>query len=375
MARTPAPSDATDLMAALADRCVQCGLCLPHCPTYRLDRSEAESPRGRIAIAKALADCSIAPDPVADSHLDHCLGCRRCEAACPAGVRFGELLVETRRRQRLRRRPGLRQRMVEWLAARPVLLDRGLGLYRAMAPLIPAHLRPLPPPPPPLRRRHGTGPVAAFAGCVARRYDAPAQTALDRLCATLGIETAHPDGQTCCGALHAHAGDTDTVQRLATTNRTAFADAETVLTCASGCHASIAASLPAGTRALDALDFLHGHIDRLHFRPLPMRIALHLPCTQRSVVRSDRALRALLARVPALEVIDLPDTGCCGAAGMHMFNEPARAARLRQPLLDALAASGATTLVSANVGCRLHLADAAGIRTIHPLELLADALP
>src|SRR6478736_5829086 len=68
------PGPASPLFA-LADRCVQCGLCLPHCPTYRLDRNEAESPRGRIALVRAFADGALVPDPIADAHLDHCLGC------------------------------------------------------------------------------------------------------------------------------------------------------------------------------------------------------------------------------------------------------------------------------------------------------------
>src|SRR5579859_4592330 len=134
----------TDPLLALADRCVQCGLCLPTCPTYQLDRNEAESPRGRIALVRAFADGALAPEAVADAHLDHCLGCRRCEAVCPAGVQYGELLVEVRHRQRERRGTQLRQRAIEWLAARPALLDRLLGAYRALYPLL---QKPLPRPP------------------------------------------------------------------------------------------------------------------------------------------------------------------------------------------------------------------------------------
>ncbi|MEO5596040.1 MAG: 4Fe-4S dicluster domain-containing protein, partial [Lysobacteraceae bacterium] len=114
---------------------MKCGLCLPQCPTYALDRNEAESPRGRISLARALADGSLAANSAADLHLDHCLGCRRCEAVCPAGVEYSELLERTRSMQRQRRGASLRQRAVEWLAARPRLLDRLFGLYRAVYPL------------------------------------------------------------------------------------------------------------------------------------------------------------------------------------------------------------------------------------------------
>jgi glycolate oxidase iron-sulfur subunit len=114
MSATPAPAPraaASGGLAALADRCVQCGLCLPHCPTYRLDRSEAESPRGRIAWMKAVAEARIEPGPTGDLHLDHCLGCRRCEAVCPAGVAYGELLTGSRAAQAQRRRRPWRERL------------------------------------------------------------------------------------------------------------------------------------------------------------------------------------------------------------------------------------------------------------------------
>ena len=83
-------------LSALADQCVMCGLCLPHCPTYRLDPVEAESPRGRIALARALNESRLAPTPAALDHLDRCLGCLSCQQVCPSGVRYEEILVRSR---------------------------------------------------------------------------------------------------------------------------------------------------------------------------------------------------------------------------------------------------------------------------------------
>ena len=87
---------AASRIAELADQCVQCGLCLPVCPTYALDQNEAESPRGRIAIASALARGLAEPTAELREHLDHCLGCLDCETVCPSKVQYGELLIETR---------------------------------------------------------------------------------------------------------------------------------------------------------------------------------------------------------------------------------------------------------------------------------------
>jgi glycolate oxidase iron-sulfur subunit len=427
------PARATDTLVALADQCVQCGLCLPACPTYSLERIEAESPRGRIALARAWALELVPSTPAGDAHLDKCLGCRRCEAVCPAGVRYGPLLVEARARQRTRRAPGWRQRIMEQLVQRPGLLRSLLAAYRVAWPLLPSGLRPLPRPPARPRPRHGQAPgrqppapprsasgslaalgtsaaahgtaraiggarplpdlppglppdapldgprAVLFVGCVAGSYEASLRAAVARLCAAAGVAVATPAGQGCCGALHAHAGDIATAQRLAAANAAAFAEHPQVLTLASGCHESVASALPAGSVA-DALTFLATRAGDLHFRETRECVALHLPCTQRNVVRSDAATRALLARVPGLAVVELdadPATrgfGCCGAAGSTMLDDPARAAAFRAPLLAQLQASGATRLLSANIGCRLHLAGGTALPVQHPLEFLARCL-
>lgn len=375
----PAPeSPAAHGLVALADRCVQCGLCLPHCPTYGLDRSESESPRGRIAYIKAVAQERIAPSAAGDAHLDHCLGCRRCEPVCPAGVSYGELLLGARAAQAQRRPPPPRLRWAVALLARPTLLGFLLDLYRRFGGLLPRRARPaLPRPPAPVilpAPVPAASTVALFSGCVADRYESGSRAALTRLLGQAGLQAVQPAGQTCCGAAAAHAGDAATATRLATANRSAFAGSERVLCLASGCQDSLARSLAGGPAVEDALVALDRIADRLRFRPARGRVALHLPCTQRSVVRSDGALRRLLARVPGLDLVELPDTGCCGAAGLHQLAEPARAAALRQPLLEALAASGATELVSANIGCRLHLAGGTTIPVRHPIDFLAEHL-
>jgi glycolate oxidase iron-sulfur subunit len=148
-----------------------------------------------------------------------------------------------------------------------------------------------------------------------------------------------------------------------------------VLTLASGCHEAVAAAMPAGTATLDALDFLERHADTLRFRAFEGRVALHLPCTQRNVVGSAPALRRLLARVPGLDLVALDGGyGCCGAAGTGMLLDREHAASFRAPLLRQLDAGGARLLLSANIGCRLHLQSGTAVPVLHPVEFLARQL-
>ena len=371
---TPTPS-----LQALTDQCVQCGLCLPTCPTYALDAIEAESPRGRIALAKAWDIGLLAPTGAGDHHLDHCLGCRRCETVCPAGVAYDTILSMARTRQRRRRKPPARQRIIEWLSAHPSTLATLLSTYRTVWPLLPQRWRPLPRPsatrlvtmPP----QPGKEPMSLFMGCVARGYEQPLYLAVRRLGVAIGLDITIPANQTCCGSLHAHAGEADRAMDLASKNRQAFAGVSTVLSLASGCHDALADSLRGQARVRDAIDAIAEGADRLQFAARPERIALHLPCTQRNAVRSDRALLGLLARVPELDVVVIDaGFGCCGASGTQMLTDPERAARFRKPLLDQLAASGAARLLSANIGCRLHLGNGTTLPVQHPLEFLAECL-
>ena len=144
-----------------------------------------------------------------------------------------------------------------------------------------------------------------------------------------------------------------------------------------GCLGQLRTALP-GVPVNDPYLLLAERAARLSFRPLPWRVALHLPCTQINVARSGDNLLALLQRVPGLEVMPLPG-GCCGAAGSHLLEFPARAAQLRAATLTAIDALAPQAVLSSNVGCRLHLASGLAERgnavpTLHPLMLLAQQL-
>lgn len=349
----------------LAQQCVKCGLCLPHCPTYQLERHEAESPRGRIALMAALAENAV---PGGDlPSLDHCLGCRRCETACPADVSYEALLIQTRaaRPPRL----GLREKTALWLMAHKSLLNVSLRAYRFVFPILPAGWQPLPRPAQSIAMVRTSARNALFSGCVADQYEQSTRAALLKLLQAIGEEGSVPQTQVCCGQAARHAGQSKQAEALATTNRQAFAGYERVLVLASGCQSALTDSLD--VPVVDALEFLAKRASKLQFRSANGRhVALHIPCTA-SFHGSAHVTRKLLEQIPDLRLTVLPDTGCCGGAGLQQLSDTTRAAQLRAPLLAAIP-DNAELLLSANIGCRLHIANAKNV--MHPLEFMADYL-
>jgi glycolate oxidase iron-sulfur subunit len=390
--RPRSKEDPAGRIAELAGQCVLCGLCQPHCPTYVLDANEAESPRGRIRLAQALASGELTADATIRLPLDHCLSCLNCESVCPSGVCFGELLIQTR--ALLGPRPDRPTALLGLLTrprlARPLLaLARGLRIRRwaprlpwlfgnaerAALALLPTRgtlrtARALPP-------FSGTmGRVALFQGCVSGLADSAALDAACQLLRAAGFRV-HTLPPVCCGAINLHDGATASAAAAAGRVARDWADqpADTLLCITPGCLGTLRRDLP-DVIVEDAMGFLGRHVERLQFRPLDERVALHMPCTQNNVARNGAVVRALLDRVPGLDVRELPATpGCCGAAGSHGLTFPERAERLRDRVLGHLAPLSPDRLLSSNIGCRLHLA--AGdhaLATEHPLTLLARQL-
>ncbi|HET6905954.1 MAG TPA: (Fe-S)-binding protein [Rhodanobacteraceae bacterium] len=386
-------------IAALADECVKCGLCLPHCPTYALDATETESPRGRIALAAAGTSGAVEPGHDLRLHLDHCLACLACERVCPVPVHYGPLIVETR--AALAPAYG-RPRLLLSILSRPRLLRIFAALARVtgarawlptLARALPkdsasrAAARVLAVAPPVSRIVRGGAPaagsrtrVALFGGCVQGVYERDAQIAAVRLLQAAGFDVVMIENL-CCGALAAHTGDAARAAKLMARVHEVFerSGAQVLLTTTSGCLGTLRAALP-NTRVDDVLGFLAAHADALRFNALETRVALHLPCTQVNVARNVDAVRKLLARVPGLQVAALPTQAqCCGAAGSHMLEFPTRAAAYREKVLGLLPQPAPDMLLTSNIGCRLHFAVGLQERETalpveHPLTLLAGQL-
>ena len=396
----PAAAPADPGLLALADQCVMCGLCLPHCPTYRLGQHEAESPRGRIALIRRLA-AGGTPSPSAVEHLDRCLSCLSCQKVCPSQVRYGALIEGARARlwptrndqparrfdpRRLARlaRLGRWTRAGSWLPQLARLFPAGSRLRRLAAetPRIP----------PAWPGRKGVavkavrGELTLFPGCVARELERDTLAAARVLLEALGWRVTVPVAAVCCGALERHAGDAAAARRTEAATRDALGTlpGTTVLVTASGCFGPLRdhALAESALRVDEAAGFIarDERLDTLRFRPLAQRAAWHLACTHASVGDGGTAVRALLARIPGLELVPLPDQPrCCGAAGTAFIEQPGIADRLREEKLDQTAALAPDVLLTGNIGCRVFLGNGlrqrdAALPVLHPLALLARQL-
>ena len=388
----PAPSD-DDL-----NKCVSCGLCLPHCPTFRLTGRETASPRGRIAAMRAVEEGHAVVDASFTTMMDECLACRACEAACPSGVPFGRM-IEGARAQAEPTRPatarGIRRAGLTGVLPRPRLVMAAgwlLGIARALRldRLAPAAQRASTPPVSlrelrrPIPARLGTGPLAAvLSGCVMDVAFRPTQRATMRVVADAGFtaERSRPAG--CCGALAMHYGHPAAAREMAKARIAEMEGAEVVVANASGCsaHMKTYGELLAGDPAwaARAARVAARVRDLIEITPPPREagigtVAVHDACHH--LHAQGIGPRGLLAGAGA-HCVDLPDGGrCCGAAGLYSVLQPEMAATLRRQKAEAVVATGAPVVAVANPGCAIQIS--AGLREIgsdvrvaHPAELVS----
>jgi glycolate oxidase iron-sulfur subunit len=408
-------------------RCVHCGLCLNHCPTYRLWGEEADSPRGRIRQMMLVDQGRLELGDAFVTHIDRCLDCRACETACPSGVEYGKL-VELARAQieQKYKRPFLSRTLRNFVyrrllpfperiakAARLLRFYQRSGLaalarssgalrllrmrdrerflpkidsdffFAELGKTFPAHGA---------RRAR----VAFFAGCVAQATFSDLNRATIRVLQANGCEVVVPPGQVCCGALSAHAGVRDVARNLARTNCGAFAsqDFDAIITNSSGCGSTLkeythlflegdsandgAAKFSAQVR--DVSEFLDdlGLSAPLHI--VPLRVTFQDSCHLVHGHKIREAPRNLIRAIPGVELVEMPLADhCCGSAGVYNVTQTKTSLELLAQKMDCAREAKAQAIVTSNPGCILQLRAGAAIHrtgheVLHVVELLDRAI-
>jgi glycolate oxidase iron-sulfur subunit len=380
--------------------CVGCGLCLPHCPTFRLTGDETASPRGRIAAMRAVDEGFQPVNARFAQLMDACLGCRACETACPSLVPYGRMLDAARQQARGSRPLPMRiaRRLgVDVVLGRPWMITAASAMLAVVRPVVPGRLkrlipsirlrdlmRPLPPvaePTGPIR-----GSVVMLSGCIQDRLFRSVNEATIRVLNRNGWRVLVPR-QGCCGALTAHYGSRDAAQRMAIDLAADLrASGPTwIVVNAAGCSAHMkeyagfeGAEAVAG-RVRDVFEFLVEQGWEPPARSPLAAAAYHDPCHLLHAQHVAGAARSVMAAIPGLSLLEIPDGDrCCGSAGLYNVFEPVAADALMREKAANVAATGCGTVLAGNPGCAMQIQ--AGLRELgsstdvrHPIEVLDAA--
>jgi len=402
--------------------CVHCGFCLPVCPTYEVLAEENDSPRGRIYLMRALAEGRIGVEDAFADHVNRCLGCRACETACPAGVRYGSLLEKARQRTIDERGGGrlldltlesLTGRSTSRLAYALARLARGSRIAELGARLVPGRAglasgmlaatrrstkqtgNAGPGSPSGAKSSDTRETFALLEGCVMSGLYAHVQQATRRTLRRRGHAELSAAGQECCGALHAHAGRLDAARVLARKNIEAFesSGAEVIVTDSAGCGAAMRdypewlRAEPEWQRRAEALAARVRDVSELLAESGESaspagdgpRVAYDAPChlLHAQGIR-DAPLAALAASGYSVEPLPSWER-CCGGAGLYNLQQPELSDRILERKLDEIRNGGYDVVATGNPGCMMFLG--AGLKragldvaVVHPVELvdLAD---
>lgn len=386
----------TQQIISEADRCVACGLCLPHCPTYHKTGSEADSPRGRIQLISAVAREILPANARFKQHIDLCLSCRNCESACPNGVSYGALIDTAR--TKVAKKPNLADKATNHLIQSPIQMRlaaqmlqfiQKTDLLNVVGKLIPVLKKPIAllPTIPKSQVWHEIypssqskkGEVSLFLGCVSNAFDTDTLRASVFVLNRLGFEVHIPKAQTCCGSLARQQGNSEAATKLIDQNKNAFNSKLITLTVASGCGAGLQDY--SGLNIQDISAFL-ATCDWSHIalQPLTNEILVHDPCTLRNVQKSHASVYDVLKKIPHASISSLNgNSQCCGGAGAYMLTQPDIANALLNDKINAIQKTNARLLATSNIGCAMHIA--AGLRAksisvevLHPVTIIAKQM-
>jgi glycolate oxidase iron-sulfur subunit len=384
---------------AVLRSCVHCGFCLATCPTYQLLGNELDSPRGRIYLIKEMLE-GAPTTAITRTHLDRCLTCRSCETTCPSGVNYHQLLdigrAEVERRVPRHPLASFLRWLLRSVMSRRQLFTPLLRLGQLVRPLVPTRLRnyvPIRRPALPVPAAEHQRRVLLVQGCVQPGLSPTTNEATRVVLDRLGISVVTAAGETCCGALDFHLNAQQSAAAQARRNVDAWwplleTGVEAIVMNASGCsnfvrdYADLLRDDPQyADRAAGVVEKLRDISEILaaeDLSPLQLHatpaISWHCPCTAQHGQQLDRPTREVLTRL-GFNLPSVTDAHlCCGSAGTYSLFHADLASELRSRKLDALLASEPEQVVTANIGCQMHLAGGTDTPVVHWIELVARQL-
>lgn len=387
--------------------CMRCGFCLPSCPTYiESGMDESHSPRGRIALMKAVVDGEIEPDEDVKRSLDLCLGCRACEPVCPSGVKYGHLLEQARNIIYQNNKQSLPEKAVRNIVFnhlfpkqnRMVSAASLLGFYQrsglqkvarstGIMNFFPESLRamekvlPSVPKKKDMKNRPNHLPaisvqkkrVAFFTGCLMDTVFMTTNDATMKLLQYAGCEIVIPNTQNCCGALHGHSGEREKAKEMAKRNIEAFEgmNVDYIITNAGGCGAflvdynhllkdepewmerakNFSEKIKDITSILVELNFQQEHLE-LDNQIVTYQDSCHLKNGQKTFMEP----RTLLQSIKGVKYVEMKDASrCCGSAGIYNIVESKMSMQILDYKMEQTKKTKAKTIVTANPGCLLQM--------------------
>ncbi|MFC0169088.1 glycolate oxidase subunit GlcF [Pseudoduganella danionis] len=386
---------------AILRACVHCGFCTATCPTYQLLGDELDGPRGRIYLIKQVLEGAPITAKT-QQHLDRCLTCRNCETTCPSGVKYSRLVDIGRKVVEQRVQRPFMQRMQRLLVREGVSRKAVFGAALAAGRLVKPLLSPAMQDKLPARQPAGVWPARSHArkmlvldGCAQPAMAPNINAATARVLDALGVQLLVAPRAGCCGALRHHLNEHEAALDDMRRNVDAWwpmlqdGTVEAIVMTASGCGATVkdyghllahdaayaakAQQVAAATR--DLSEVLAEFEAELALRTrLNERVAYHPPCTLQHGQQIRGKVEAILRAVGVDVVLCADSHLCCGSAGSYSLLQPELSRQLRDRKLASLADTGASTIVSANVGCSAHLQTGTQTPVMHWIELLERAL-
>jgi len=420
-----------DLDYSVVQQCMHCGMCLPTCPTYDATKLERNSPRGRIALMRSIADGRLDATREFGEEMYYCLGCLACMTACPAGVNYAELFENARAEvERVGVLNNPKRSLIRWFTVKWLFMDlrrlqlvgSAMRLYQQLGfqtllrrsgvlKLLPKRLQELEAMTPQIQPKFSADliapitpangqrryRVAMLVGCAQDLIFSDVNRDTVEVLARNGCDVVTPPEQHCCGSLHAHNGEIELARELARRSIDQFPpdQFDAIITNAGGCGSHLKhyhTLLEHDDRYAARAELWDAKVKDIHEwlahigieaprvnGAAPLRVTYHESCHLTHGQKVTAQPRQLLKAIPNVQLTELPESSwCCGSAGIYNIIQPEMADQLLDRKVQHIKSTGAQVVATGNPGCLLQVVNGcrrAGVdvRVVHPITLLAEA--